>query len=485
MQNGPKPPLIAAKTGVLLASHRHLRHNSAMSRLYKFFDSLSLRVLVLTIAFVIISEIIILVPSTARSYGVILQQRIDQAYVASLALDPTRAAPVNFLDNLGLLSLRIDGGQNARHSGTPTTLPNSTINLGDYTLWAGAKMVLDILHQPQSRLLQIIGTPSRSPGTQITIILDDTEIQQTLSEFTIRNIQLSVSVAVITALLVFAALQFYMVAPLQRLSASMTAFRHDPENPKTSITPSQRRDEIGTAWRELLLMQNGLRLALRQQARLAALGAAVTKINHDLRNILSTAQLVSDRIANIDDPNVQKLTPRLLTAIDRANHLCATTLDYAKEGFAPIDRRDFALLPLVQDIIQNLQLSFPTTQIDAAVPPNLLIHADRDQVFRIFMNLLRNAAEANAQHITLTAQRQAHAAVIRIADDGPGIKPVARERLFQPFIGSARQGGTGLGLTIARDLARAHDGDIALLETSPKGTIFELTLPDPQHPDGA
>ncbi len=462
----------------------NLAQNGGMLRFYKFFDSLSLRVLVLTVAFVIVSEVIILIPSTARSYAVILQQKLDQAYLASLSLGQS-GEDYALMERLGLMYLRTEeSGQNLQRGQKPPAI-NVDITMPEYDLWAGIKIVMGTLITPQSRILSISGIPSMNANAQIGIIMDDASIQQSLAEFTNRNIQLSVSVAIITAILVFAALQFYMVTPLQRLSASMTAFRQDPENPGTSIAPSKRRDEIGTAWRELLLMQNGLRLALRQQARLAALGAAVTKINHDLRNILSTAQLVSDRLANIDDPNVQKLAPRLLTAIDRANHLCATTLDYAKEGFSPVERQNFSLLPLAADVSQNLQLSFPSIRFDLAVPANLQLLADREQFYRIFMNLLRNAAEAGAVHITLTAQRFEQGVKIRIADDGPGIKPVARERLFQPFIGSARKGGTGLGLTIARDLVRAHDGDIALVETSDKGTIFELTLPDPQTPENA
>jgi C4-dicarboxylate-specific signal transduction histidine kinase len=80
------------------------------------------------------------------------------------------------------------------------------------------------------------------------------------------------------------------------------------------IRPGRRRDEIGRAQRELAQMQRRLPDALKQRARLAALGTAVTKINHDLHNILATAQLVSDHVSDSADPNMKRIAPTLLGA---------------------------------------------------------------------------------------------------------------------------------------------------------------------------
>ncbi len=450
----------------------------------KFFDSLSLRVLVLTVAFVILSEAIILVPSIARSYQVILQQKIDGAYLAKTFFNPREKSAIvangELLQNLSAYAIVYnDADGRTVISGAHHQQPELEINLNEVNIFQLAQLALSTIRSPESRTIRISGSPARDPAVSIQMLLSEESIYQPLSEYTNHNIQLSVSVALITALLVFAALQFYMVGPMQRLTAAMTAFRGDPENPARAISPGNRKDEIGTAQRELAIMQNGLRMALRQKARLAAMGAAVTKINHDLRNILSTAQLVSDRIASIDDPNVKKLTPRLLASIDRANDLCASTLKFAREGIPQIDRSKFLLTGLIAEVSESLSLSDNYGLIDAQVADNLEINADRDEIFRVFTNIIRNAIEAGAKHITVTAEYRDNATWIRIADDGPGLKPTARERLFQPFAGSTRKGGTGLGLTIARDLMRAHNGDITLLETSEKGTVFQLYLPDP------
>ena len=449
----------------------------------KIFDSLSLRVLVLTVAFVLVSEAIILVPSVARSYQVILQQRIDEAHLIS-AMDQKNDSGVmpkltaEKIDALAIIVEESAGENRVANLRLPTI--DSYVNLNDIHLLDLAKQALSSLRHPQSRVLQITGTPSRDLSQTITIVMDDGSVRQELSSYTNRNLQLSVSVAVITATLVFAVLQFYMVGPLQRLKNSMVAFRLDPENPQTAISSSNRADEIGTAQNELAHMQNDLRLALRQKARLAALGNAVAQINHDLRNILSTAQLVSDRLRLSEDPNVQKLLPRLLQAIDRATDLCSSTLDYVREGEPDIERTSFALAPLVREVAQSLRIK-NNSLVDLRIPENLQLLADRNELFRVLSNIIRNAAEAGAKHITVTSERKHNTTQIRIADDGPGLKPTARERLFQPFAGSARKGGTGLGLTIARDLMRAHGGDIQLLETSESGTVFRLDLPDVEN----
>jgi signal transduction histidine kinase len=265
---------------------------------------------------------------------------------------------------------------------------------------------------------------------------------------------------------------------MRRITESMVAFRQDPEDVTRGIVPSDRSDEIGVAQRELATMQQGLRAALQQKTRLAALGVAVSKINHDLKNILATARLVSDRLAGIDDPDVRSVTPTLVGAIDRAVDLCAQTLSFTREGPASLDLSRFELGDLVNDVGESL-----LERVNGkAVWQNRLGHgieveADRQQLFRVFSNLARNAVEAGATRVDVSGERDDRRLIVHIADNGPGLPPRAREKLFQPFSGSARPGGTGLGLAIARDLVRAHGGDISLERSDGTGTCFRLTLP--------
>src|SRR5262249_23211893 len=157
----------------------------------------------------------------------------------------------------------------------------------------------------------------------------------------------SLLISGITATLVYLALHYLFVRPLRRLTANMTAFRGAPESPGSIIVPSRRHDEVGTAESELAAMQHDLAALLQAKTRLASLGLAVSKINHDLRNLLTTAQLFSDRLASVPDPRVQRFAPKMMRALERAIEFCESTLSYGRAQEAPPDRRAFALEPLV------------------------------------------------------------------------------------------------------------------------------------------
>src|SRR5260370_32800672 len=264
---------------------------------------------------------------------------------------------------------------------------------------------------------------------------------------------------------------------MRRITASMTLFRDDPEDASRRIAPSGRRDEIGGAEAELAMLQETVRQALGQRARLAALGTAVTKINHDLRAILATARLVSDGLADSAAPEVRRVAPRLFDAIDRAVAVCTRTLDFSREAAPPFAPTRFPLLPLIEEIGPALATGGSDFEVTYDVPGGLMVQADRDQLYRVLLNLAQNAVEAGARHLRLTAAASDGVIAIEISDDGHGLPPRARENLFRPFFGSARPGGTGLGLAIARELMRAQGGDLLLVETTGSGTVFRLTLP--------
>jgi signal transduction histidine kinase len=299
-------------------------------------------------------------------------------------------------------------------------------------------------------------------------------------DFAGRILLLSVMISLITAGLVFLSLNALMVRPMRRITASMMAFRRDPEDPAATLPPTPRADEIGMAQRELIDMQASLRAALRQKERLAALGTAVTKINHDLRNILSTAALVSERLSTSEDPEVRRVTPRLMQSIDRAVELCSQTLAYSRDGVLPLRRSRIPLAELVDEVGTELTSRAAASGVSwiNRVGEGIIVEADREQLSRALVNLGRNALEAGATEVTVSASRtESRQLALTVHDNGPGLPPRARENLFQPFAGSARAGGTGLGLAIAREVARTHGGDIKLVETSGSGTSFVMELP--------
>jgi signal transduction histidine kinase len=260
----------------------------------------------------------------------------------------------------------------------------------------------------------------------------------------------------------------------------MTSFHENPEDPARIVQPSSRRDEIGIAERELAGMQRDITGFLQQKARLAALGTAVAKIQHDLRNILSSAQLASDRLASVDDPVVQRVVPRLVSSLDHAVALATNTLRYGRADETPPQRRTLYLAAVLAEAAEAALESAPGIAFDNRVDPTLVANADPEQLYRIVLNIIRNAREAQGEQgeIVVSANKQDHCIAIDVADNGPGIPEKIRDRLFQPFAGTARPGGSGLGLAIARDLARAHGGDIELICSDAKGTRLRITIPD-------
>jgi signal transduction histidine kinase len=267
----------------------------------------------------------------------------------------------------------------------------------------------------------------------------------------------------------------------------MTAFRADPENPSRVIASSGRADEIGTSEHELAAMQRDLASMLHQKSRLAALGLVVSKINHDLRNLLAAAQLFSDQLSTSSDPKVQRFAPKLMRALERAIAFCQSTLSYGAAHEPPPERKTLPLEPLIEEMHEalGLGLEVPIRWI-VAVERGLTVDADHDQLFRILLNLARNAVqalEARGAHdpardqIRITGRREGAVAVIELSDTGPGISPKARAHLFEAFQGSTRAGGSGLGLAIAAELVAAHGGEIRLIDGT-IGATFRITIPD-------
>lgn len=447
---------------------------------------LSARLLLLTIVFVMIAEVFIYLPSIARFRHAYLETRLSNAHLAMMALDSATSATVGPVLTQRLLDHAEASAIVLRSTGQGTVMlmhdqvpkPDLTVDLRVSYWYDEIREALDTLTEDDGRVLRVIGEAPKAPGVVVELLMRESGLRRAMIGFSQRILALSIVISLITAGLVFLALQFLMVKPMQRLTEGIVAFRADPENPSTTIAPSRRSDEIGVATRELAAMQANLVQALRQKAHLAALGEAVSKINHDLRNILSTARLVSDRLTTSADPYVRKTAPILLDAIDKAVDLCSRTLEFTRDETPPLRRTRFGLRDLVEEVIAGLAPAAVGTRWLNDIDPALHAVADRDQLYRAIANLARNAMEAGAGRIAFKAARAEGRVAMIVADDGPGIAPAARERLFQPFAGSTRRGGSGLGLPIAREVLRAHGGDVILQDTGPGGTRFRMELPE-------
>jgi signal transduction histidine kinase len=449
--------------------------------------SLSARLLVLTIAFVLLGEVLIYVPSIARFRKGYLDERIAAAHLATLSLEAagengiSRALENELLSHAGVLSVTLREPAPELMLGKLPPV-EKVLDLRDADAMSLIAEAFETLSHGGARTIRVIGPSPQRPAVLVDISLREEGLWNAMVNYSWRILTLSIVISLITALLVYAALQFTMVRPLRRITESVMAFRARPEDPAAALPASTRRDEIGLVQTELARMQEGLRTALAQKTRLAALGAAVSKINHDLRNLLANAMLLSDRLEQSQDPDVRRVAPRLVESMDRAARLCAETLNFARAEVARPKKMSFALAPLLDEVGESL-LGPDQGGIRwrNEVRAEVMLYADRDQLYRVLVNLGRNAVEALAGAgglISIGAWQSGEATIIELADTGPGIPDAARSRLFEAFSGSTRPGGTGLGLPIAREIMRAHGGDIALVQTGPEGTVFRLTVPN-------
>ncbi|MGH6985165.1 MAG: sensor histidine kinase [Stellaceae bacterium] len=444
---------------------------------------LSARLLVLTVIFVMASVLLVFLPSVTRERMSYLDDRIDAAHLAILALEATPNYMVS-KDLSDMLLAHVGAHAIVVHMTDRTLMlaqdmPPSVATTYDLRTESMPQMMGDTvatLFHPGKRVVRVLGVSPKDRKVTVEVLLDEGPLRRQLLGFGARVLAVSLVISLITAALVYLTLRWLLVAPLRRMTTSMMMFRDNPEDESRIIRPSQRRDEVGLAERELATMQETVRQSLRQKEHLAALGTAVSKVNHDLRGILSTARLTSDSLAGSTSPEVKRAAPALLAAIDRAVALCTGTLNYTRESAPPLHRSRFPLAALADELIGE-QAAHNGFSVVNEVPTSVTVYADRDQLLRVLENLTRNAAECGAHRCAIGAGQNGSGLRIAVSDDGPGLPPKARAHLFTAFSGSARPGGTGLGLAIAREIMRAHGGDIALERSDAGGTVFALTLP--------
>jgi len=455
---------------------------------------LSGKLLVFTILFVMIAEVLIYVPSIAIYRLMWLNDRLASAYTAALVLDaaPNGMVPDSLakqiLDSIGARAVAMKMGTQRRLLAVGDAPPPiaDDFDMRNVHTFDSIIDAFMMMLKNQKGVMRVVG-PAPMGGDYIEIILPEPPLRKAMLRYSVDLLLISLLISGITGALVYLSLHYLFVRPMRRVTANMMAFRADPESPDRVIVPSGRTDEIGIAERELATMQTELASMLQQKSRLAALGLAVAKINHDLRNLLGSAQLISDRLLALPDPNVQRFAPKLMRALERAIAFCQSTLSYGRLQEPPPDRKPILLEPLVEEVHETLGLPAdgPIRWI-SAVERGLVVEADYDQLFRILLNLARNALQAlesraardpGRDQIRITGRREGAVVVIEVSDTGPGFSEKAQAHLFEAFQGSTRPGGTGLGLAIAAELVRAHGGEIRLVEGT-IGATLRLTIPD-------
>ncbi|HUE46871.1 MAG TPA: HAMP domain-containing sensor histidine kinase [Aestuariivirgaceae bacterium] len=469
------------------------------SRQPRLWRGLAGKLLLLTMLFVMVGEVLIFVPSIANFRLTWLKNRIATAEIAALAVEAASGREISaelsdeLLTGAGakVVALKRDA---ARHLMLST---NEDIMIDQAYDLRGAnwrQLIGDAFHTLAfggGRIIGVLDDPPNMSGDFIEVALDETPLRQAMIDFAFRILALSVVLSLIVAALVLVALNWLMVRPIRRLTGNMVGFAEDPEDEGRIMRPSRRADEIGVSERQLEHLQRQLAFMLSQKNRLAALGLAVSKVGHDLRNMLSSAQLLSDRLGLVDDQTVRRVAPKLIASIGRAIDLCEQTLRFGRVEEQPPRRERFALRPLIDEAVEaaaaeashNLVLHNETSS-------DVEVDADRDQLFRILMNVVRNAVQAvegamasgaatGDGAVRIKAWREGSVTLVEVRDNGPGVPERVLGHLFEPFLGSGRVGGTGLGLAISAELAQAHGGELRYVpEEGAGGAVFRLVIPD-------
>ena len=454
-----------------------------------FLNTLSGRFLALTILFVMLAEIFIFVPSIARFREDYMMNRLERAQIASLALLANDMIDAELedelLENAGVFNVvlrRDEVRQLVLASDMPAPIA-ATYDLRDAPAGTLILDAMSRLWNPQDEVVRVIGNPTRDAGQLIEITMPTEPLRAAMLDYGLRILLLSAAISIFTATLLFFAVRQFLVKPIEGVVSAMKSYAAAPEDARRIIQPSASVRELSDAEHALKSLQTELTNVLRQRERLASLGSAVAKVSHDLRNILTTAQLFADRIESSEDPVVTRMVPKLMGSIGRAVNLCESTLAFGKAEEPPPALDRVTLADIVNDAVEGERLAAAEgVTFEEDVPTGMIVRADPEQLYRVLSNLIRNARQAME-----TAKRDGHISVIggecerfwtiEVRDNGPGLPLKAQEYLFKPFQGGARKGGAGLGLAIAAELIRGHGGALTLQETGEDGTVFLIELP--------
>ena len=453
-------------------------------------NTLSGRFLILTLVFVMLAEVLIFVPSVARFREDYLLLRLERAQIASLALLADGMIDLELeqelLTNAGVFNVVLRRNE-VRELVLSSPIPepiHATFDMREATAWTLIRDAMTRLADPADRIVRVIGHPVREGGLLIEVTMPTAPLRAAMIDYGLRILALSAVISILTAALLFFAVRAILVKPIKGVVDYMQSYAAAPEDVRRIITPRAGIKELREAEEALASMQTQLTGALRQKERLAQLGGAVSKISHDLRNILTSAQLFVDRIEGSNDPLVRRMAPKLVNSIARAVSLCENTLAFGRAEEPPPVLGRVQLSGIADDVIEAERLASGDFDISFSedIPAGLTLRADAEQLYRVLANLVRNARQAiistgEPGEICVSAREDEEAWWIFVTDTGPGLPPKAREHLFQPFQGGASKGGSGLGLAIAAELIRGHGGRLELRRSDPGGTEFAIYLP--------
>ena len=222
---------------------------------------------------------------------------------------------------------------------------------------------------------------------------------------------------------------------------------------------------------------------LNHHRRLSAKTELAAALAHQIRTPLAAAMLHTSNLGLHVSGNERaaRTAGRALDAMRQLERLVEDMLTYARGG--KLDAEAFGLRALIERLLANVKANMPASEFRCVLAnevPDLTLVGNTDALVSMMLNMINNARTATnacgrvALDVTVTGAR----VQIGIEDDGPGIADHAAEHVFEPFF-TTTSSGTGLGLAVARSIARAHGGDLCLEQSAAPGARFVLTLPLP------
>jgi len=450
----------------------------------------------LTILFVMLAEILIFIPSFSRQRIDYLEMQMQRAEIAIQALlvsvgsmpkmnDIPPEKEIDLLSAMGLYEIvKYDANDDVivrlKRPLTQYSFEKYDLSHNDPLQW-----IVDSFKSSFNNSAELIRLTKTNPidQTRLVVVLPKAELKQSLLGYAIRILLLSLFISGVTALLIYMVIKRFVVRPIVNLIEKMEYYQKEPEDPKRIIAPSSSIKDINAAETALATLQSQVIEALDQKNRLAALGEAVAKINHDLRNILASAQLLADRLEQSQEPMAQRIGQKLVRSLDRATTLCTNSLIYGRLKETLPQKKPVNLSDVVTDVLESILWKDADLDIQVNIDHPISFMSDADYLYRILLNLLRNSYQAIERHadssklLIINAKIEGKFVVIHISDTGDGIPDDMLDVLYKPFKGNVRQGGSGLGLPITQDLCKVLGGEITLLKTNDKGTVFEVKLP--------
>ena len=319
------------------------------------------------------------------------------------------------------------------------------------------------------------------PDTLVAVIADASELSAATRRLAL-TVAAGAALSLVAMVLVSQFVARRVTAPINELVAFTRGVSPDGSASRARTGPDEV-GRLGGAFNEMLDRLESSRTALVRSEKLGLAGLMAARVAHDIRNPLSSikmhTQLAGARTRN--DADMQAIVSATLRDIQQVEVVVRDLIELARPG--ELKRQPVALNDLVGEVLHQLSLQLThrkiavDLQLADRLPP---IDLDAERFRQVLVNVVGNAADAMATGGTLRVLTQAidsgAGVALDVCDTGTGIDPEIRDRVFDPFV-STKRDGVGLGLVNAKAVVESHGGTIELTAAEPTGTRARITLP--------